>query len=65
MAALISVVIPIRNRAGARLDNCLRSLRWQDVSFDVELVIADFGSDDAQAAALQSLAASHGAVVVR
>lgn len=65
MAALISVVIPIRNRAGTRLDNCLRSLRWQDADFDIEIVVADFGSDPDQAEELAQLAAGHGAVVVR
>lgn len=42
----ISVVIPVRNRSGTRLDNCLASLRWQTVPENqVEIVLSDFGSD--------------------
>ncbi len=43
---LLSVVISLRNRSGLRLENCLRSLRWQQgiPSDDVEIVLSDFGS---------------------
>jgi hypothetical protein len=45
-APLLTVVIPIRNRSGMRLENCLRGLRWQEgLSVDdVEILISDFGS---------------------
>ena len=39
----VSVVIPMRDRGGVRLDNCLRSLRWQDLHpARVDIVISDF-----------------------
>jgi len=41
----ISTIIPVRNRSGVRLLNCLGSLRWQDVDTDHEIIISDFGSD--------------------
>jgi glycosyltransferase involved in cell wall biosynthesis len=45
---LISVVVPVRNRAASRLENCLRPLRWQDLPQEqVERVVSDFGSDAA------------------
>ena len=39
-----TIVIPIRDRYGARLRNCLRSIKLQTVE-EVEIIIADFGSD--------------------
>ncbi len=62
---VISVVIPIRNRGGDRVGNCLRSLRWQDAppgSFEV--VLSDFGSDPQPLEALRALAAEYDARVV-
>ena len=61
----LSVVIPIRNRAGLRLDNCLRSLDWQDgVDRDtIEIVISDFGSDPEHRGAIAELADQWGARV--
>jgi glycosyltransferase involved in cell wall biosynthesis len=43
----LSVIVPIRNRSGDRLENCLRSLRWQEgIEADqVEVIVVDFGSD--------------------
>jgi glycosyltransferase involved in cell wall biosynthesis len=65
-APKVSVVIPLRNRGGVRLDNCLRSLRWQDVDpASVEIILSDFGSDAPFAAELADLAQGHGARVVR
>lgn len=62
---LISVIIPLRNRGGHRLDNCLRSLRWQELPAErVELLISDFGSDDAHREALAPMAEAHGVRVV-
>jgi len=62
---LISVIVPIRNRCGTRVDNCLRSLRWQDLPPEhVEIILSDFGSDPEQLAAVEALAASHNVRVV-
>ncbi len=61
----LSVVIPIRNRSGDRVANCLRSLRWQDLPSDrYEVLISDYGSAPEHAASLAALAAEHGARVV-
>lgn len=70
---LISVVIPIRNRAGIRLANCLHSLRGQqldDVEPDgvqaaVEIVVSDFGSDSPHREEIAALAGEVDAKVVR
>ncbi len=47
VAPLLTVVIPVRNRGGVRLENCLKGLRWQhDVKAEeVEIILSDFGSD--------------------
>lgn len=62
----LTVVLPLRNRAGVRLDNCLRSLRWQEGvdARDVEVLISDFGSDPASRAEVAALARAHEARVV-
>ncbi len=62
---LISVIIPLRNRMGVRLANCLRSLRWQDLepAEAVEIVISDFGSDDAHRKGVAAGAAAFDAEV--
>ncbi|MBK9258520.1 MAG: glycosyltransferase [Polyangiaceae bacterium] len=64
-APLLSVVIPLRNRSGVRLENCLRSLRWQEgvPGEDVEIVSSDFGSVPEHRDALQEAAKAHGATV--
>ncbi len=62
----LSVVIALRDRGGVRLENCLRSLRWQDVPADsVEIVLSDFGSDAPHRAELVGLAETHDARIVR
>jgi glycosyltransferase involved in cell wall biosynthesis len=62
----ISAVIPVRNRTGARLDNCLRSLRWQQLDgATLEIVLVDFGSDPEPAAELRALADRHQTELVR
>jgi glycosyltransferase involved in cell wall biosynthesis len=62
--AEISVVIPLRNRTGLRLRNCLRSLRWQALEPDaVEIVISDLGSDAPAAAETRRIAEEFGAKV--
>jgi glycosyltransferase involved in cell wall biosynthesis len=60
----LSVVIPVRNRAGLRLENCLRSLRWQDVDRSaIEIVLSDFGSDEESLGSVRALGETHGASV--
>jgi glycosyltransferase involved in cell wall biosynthesis len=62
---LVTVIIPLRNRGGHRLDNCLRSLRWQDLPAEqVELLVSDFGSDAPHRATLEPMAAEHDVRVV-
>ncbi len=62
---VLTVVIPIRNRGGDRVGNCLRSLRWQDAPAErFEIVFSDYGSDAEHLAALRVLADEHGARVV-
>jgi glycosyltransferase involved in cell wall biosynthesis len=62
----LSVVIPVRNRSGTRLENCLRSLRWQDLdAATVEVLVCDFGSDATHVASIAELAVAHDARVVR
>jgi glycosyltransferase involved in cell wall biosynthesis len=61
---MLSIVIPVRNRSGARLENCLKSLRWQDGTEPFEIVISDYGSSPEIARELDDLAAKYGARVV-
>jgi glycosyltransferase involved in cell wall biosynthesis len=66
----ISVIVPVRDRSGARLDNCLGSLRWQRhdgvlLNDRVEIIVSDFGSESPHREAIRELAAKHGARVVR
>ena len=63
----ISAIIPIRNRSGERLANCLRSLRWQEgvAPEDLEVVLVDYGSDPAHRDAVAREAEGFGARVVR
>jgi glycosyltransferase involved in cell wall biosynthesis len=61
----LSVVIPIRNRSGIRLENCLRALRWQTLAPEfVEIVLSDFGSDAEHATSIETLSNRYGATVV-
>lgn len=63
---LVSVIIPLRNRGGERLANCLRSLRWQGVTADkVEIILSDFGSDPPFDGELRAFAQTFQARVVR
>ncbi|MBK9264074.1 MAG: glycosyltransferase family 2 protein [Polyangiaceae bacterium] len=64
-STLLSVVIPIRNRSGVRLENCLRSLRWQEaIPCDrVEIVLSDFGSAPEHREAVQRAARNYDATV--
>jgi glycosyltransferase involved in cell wall biosynthesis len=62
----LSAIIPVRNRAGTRLRNCLASLRWQQLPAEqLEIVLSDFGSDDAHAASIRELAEQFDARVTR
>ena len=63
----LSVIVPVRDRSGARLDACLRSLAGQGglAAGDVEVVVSDFGSTPAHAASVAALADQHGARLVR
>ena len=61
----VSVVVPVRNRSGVRLRNCLRSLAWQE-GFEngaMEVVVSDFGSDARHQAEIAEASASWGAYV--
>lgn len=63
---LLSAIIAVRNRGGVRLDNALRSLRWQDLpASQFEIVLSDFGSSAREAEALRTMAEAHGATIVR
>lgn len=64
-AILVSVIIPLRNRTGVRLENCLRSLRWQDLepAESVEIVVSDFGSNAEQRQKAELVVQDHGATV--
>ena len=63
---LVSAIIPVRNRSNARLENCLRSLRWQDIpSEKYEILISDFGSESCEAQKLKDLADRYEARIVR
>lgn len=65
MTARITIIIPVRNRAGIRLENCLRSLRWQNLPHDdVAIVLSDFGSSPEHAASVRELAECYAARVV-
>ncbi len=63
----LSAIIPIRNRSGERLANCLRSLRWQEgvAPADLEVVLVDYGSDRGHREAVALEAARFEARVVR
>jgi len=61
----VSVVIPVRDRSGARLANCLASLGWQDLDpHRVEVVMSDLGSDASHLPGVRRLAAARGARLV-
>lgn len=74
MSTTLTVIIPIRNRTGPRLENCLRSLRAQVsgrtgdgplLGDAVEIILSDYGSDPEPAAEIRTLGAQYGAQVVR
>jgi glycosyltransferase involved in cell wall biosynthesis len=61
----LTVVIPLRDRAGVRLRNCLRSLRWQTGidARDVDIIVSDLGSEPSAREEVRALAAEHSARV--
>ena len=63
----LSAIIPLRNRSGDRLRNCLHSLRWQEgiLSEEFEVIIVDFGSDQKHQEAIQNEAEKWNVRVVR
>ena len=62
----ISALIPIRNRSGPRLENCLKSLRWQDYNpAEVDIIIADYGSSEEHLPNMRELAECYNAKIVR
>ncbi len=62
----LTAIIPVRNRSGTRLRNCLASLRWQAMeTADLEIVLSDYGSDPDHAASICELAETFGAKVAR
>ncbi|EDM80175.1 putative glycosyltransferase [Plesiocystis pacifica SIR-1] len=62
----LSAIIPVRNRSGTRLRNCLASLRWQQLdAAQLEIVLSDFGSNEAHAASIRELAEQFDARIAR
>lgn len=61
MKTSITAVIPIRNRSGVRVENCLRSLRWQEGVDDFEIVLGDLGSTGKHKASLLELCETYDA----
>jgi len=63
MQPAVTAIVPLRNRSGDRLENCLRSLRWQEGlgTAVVEIVISDFGSDEAHRPSIRALAETYDA----
>ena len=60
----LSVVIPVRNRAGTSLRNTLESLHWQNIGQPAEILIVDHGSDPDQRTALRDICKSAGARLI-
>jgi glycosyltransferase involved in cell wall biosynthesis len=57
MSAIITAIIPIRNRSGQRLENCLSSLRWQNTDpQQLHLLIVDFGSNEEHRQSIDDIA---------
>ncbi len=62
----LTAVLPVRNRSGQRLENCLRSLRWQDMPQDqLEILISDFGSTPEHLPSIRKLAKRYNARLVQ
>ena len=64
--ARLTAIIPVRNRSGTRLRNCLASLRWQALeASELEIVVSDYGSEGEHVSSVEQLAQDYGAKVVR
>jgi glycosyltransferase involved in cell wall biosynthesis len=62
----VSVIVPVRDRSGVRLENCLRSVRWQQIDQTrVEIIVSDFGSHPEHARSIDALAATYACRVRR
>jgi len=61
---VMTVVVPVRNLGGARLFNCLTSLKQQTLK-DVELIIADYGSSSEGFKGLMAIANQFDCTVYR
>lgn len=61
--ARVSVVVPVRDRAGIRLTNLLRSLAWQTVAA-AEVVVVSHGSNIGIETELRELCAREGARLI-
>jgi hypothetical protein len=62
--APISVVIPVRDRAGQRLRNALRGLHWQESGGPAEILIVSHGSQPDVDADLQRLCEAESATLL-
>lgn len=62
--APVSVVIPIRNRAGTDVRNALASLAWQQGGAPWEIILVSHGSDPPVDAELRALAQTAGATLI-
>lgn len=60
----LSIVIPIRNRAGADVRNSLASLGWQRGGRPWEVILVSHGSDPGVDAALREIAVEAGASLI-
>ncbi len=59
-----AIVIPIRDRAGARVRNALRSINWQDSGEDIETIIVSHGSRAETDAELAEICEEQGAQLI-
>ena len=64
---ILTAIVPVRNRGGVRLENCLRSLAWQqlDLARSLELLVVHIGSDSRHQEDIASLCARYEATLVR
>lgn len=61
----MTVLVPVRNRAGIRLANLLASLEQQSACRDMRVLVIDYGSAEDEAREIARLAAASGAGLVR
>ncbi len=64
MTASITAIIPVRNRSGVRVENCLRSLRWQQTVNAFDIVVSDLGSTGPHRQSIAELAQRYNARLV-